>query len=467
MSENESNDYLNSKNCFDDKQSKKPSYLSLACCVNGYSNLTTYDSKVRQDINKSREVSPIRPSSNVTVQYCKNKNSVTPPVLNKVKSKESVLIESEINTKKLESNEAKTEQVSFIQQRVERLYGPGALAQAFYSPKKTHVGNNPIYKEDSQSPELIQKFKQISPNRDYQKLNNLRSIQPSFIQNRVLSEECENSVDLPVLRHLSQEFRSQLPSISPKRSYLRNATDKKTNDNEALSTTEISLDLLDHSAVVECNADKLITNLNNVELKQSNSSERDGNYFLNILKSEQDRILKLADEAEIHIEMLSANPEIPEDSLGFLRSASGKARLLVSQKMKQFEGLCHSNLNRTQEDEFPTTIDDLQGFWDMVCLQIEHVNSIFDEVAVLKRNNWIKPVDDTKKTDFKNEKKLNNKTVKLTNTPNINKVKTGEIKSAAALKREAQRKQLLELKRKNRIALNAESSKANDDILNS
>uniref|UniRef100_A0A182SL52 Uncharacterized protein n=1 Tax=Anopheles maculatus TaxID=74869 RepID=A0A182SL52_9DIPT len=40
---------------------KKPSYLNLACCVNGYSNLTTYDSKLRQHINKSREVSPSRP----------------------------------------------------------------------------------------------------------------------------------------------------------------------------------------------------------------------------------------------------------------------------------------------------------------------------------------------------------------------------------------------------------------------
>lgn len=31
-------------------------------------------------------------------------------------------------------------------------------------------------------------------------------------------------------------------------------------------------------------------------------------------------------------------PEINEDVMGLLRSASGKARLLVSQKMKQFEG---------------------------------------------------------------------------------------------------------------------------------
>lgn len=50
---------------------KKPSYLNLACCVNGYSNLTTYDSKFRQSINKSREVSPIRPIT-YAVQYNRN-----------------------------------------------------------------------------------------------------------------------------------------------------------------------------------------------------------------------------------------------------------------------------------------------------------------------------------------------------------------------------------------------------------
>jgi len=35
------------------------------------------------------------------------------------------------------------------------------------------------------------------------------------------------------------------------------------------------------------------------------------------------------------------NPDITEDTFGLLRSASGKARLLASQKMKQFEGNKH------------------------------------------------------------------------------------------------------------------------------
>jgi hypothetical protein len=35
---------------------------------------------------------------------------------------------------------------------------------------------------------------------------------------------------------------------------------------------------------------------------------------------------------------------LPEDALGKLRAASGQARLLIRQKLQQFEGLCHKNI---------------------------------------------------------------------------------------------------------------------------
>lgn len=46
-------------------------------------------------------------------------------------------------------------------------------------------------------------------------------------------------------------------------------------------------------------------------------------------------------------------------------------------------------MNRSPEDAFPTTIDDLQGFWDMVYLQVTHVDSIFADIEKLKANDWI------------------------------------------------------------------------------
>jgi len=147
--------------------------LSLACCVNGYSNLTTYDSKVRQNINKSREVSPIRPSTS-SLHYCKRSHNLAAPVLHIMPSptRKDQSVESNNNNDYNGVNGTESfhgnGNGSFIKQRVERLYGPGALAQGFYSPKK-HVpspshGTGRSYIQDS---ELARKVKQLSPSKDY------------------------------------------------------------------------------------------------------------------------------------------------------------------------------------------------------------------------------------------------------------------------------------------------------------
>lgn len=65
--------------------------------------------------------------------------------------------------------------------------------------------------------------------------------------------------------------------------------------------------------------------------------------FSQLLKEERDKLILLAESAEN--ELSNVDPSIlPEEAAGKLRSASGKARLLASQKMQQFEGLCHKNI---------------------------------------------------------------------------------------------------------------------------
>lgn len=39
-------------------------------------------------------------------------------------------------------------------------------------------------------------------------------------------------------------------------------------------------------------------------------------------------------------------------------------------------------------EEFPTTSEDLAGFWDMVSIQVEDVNSSLKEIDALRSNNW-------------------------------------------------------------------------------
>jgi len=80
---------------------------------------------------------------------------------------------------------------SFIQQRVERLYGPGALAQGFFFKRSTTKLNT------SES--------------NFNKSNNNSDIS---IDNANTEESLKN---LPVLRHLRPEFRAQLPVVSSRK----------------------------------------------------------------------------------------------------------------------------------------------------------------------------------------------------------------------------------------------------------
>ncbi|XP_060651999.1 uncharacterized protein LOC132788546 isoform X1 [Drosophila nasuta] len=538
-----------------DAVEKKPSYLNLACCVNGYSNLTTYDSKIRQDINKSREVSPIRPSTS-SLQYCKRSNSLAAPVLhtmpihtkqpitaasNTANKYTTLINEAHNNNNNNHSNgllengdhlysngaagdksHGTTTTSSFIQQRVERLYGPGALAQGFYSPKKHSSSLSPVPRQKKtqyqqheldvppQSTELSRKFKQLSPSKDYGEFR--KKLQNNCTQTATARSQLETSaaattghngdVDLPVFRHLSHEFRAQLPTVSPKRSVPRTSPAPEvplpaTNGIKlpATATTTTNVDVVDHEPIKtpQLNSEEYISSTKiepimkatpevedvavavPVAVAQPVAVEKDGNYFLKILKDEQVRLLALAAVAEKYIDALTNNPDITEDTFGLLRSASGKARLLVSQKMKQFEGLCHNNLNRSPEDAFPTTIDDLQGFWDMVYLQVTHVDSIFADIEQLKSNDWHRVIEPPKAdtTPLKSTKTPKTGNLKTKSTSGSgsgnaggatgNSSKPPASNSVAAMKREAQRKQLMEMKRQRREALAAAAAAAADN----
>lgn len=254
--------------CIPSSPAKKPSYLNLACCVNGYSNLTTYDSKLRQNINKSREVSPIRPITH-TLQYNRGEGGqylvvpISVPVTANdmdVRSQTALISPekryfnspktsstnmSTTNGKDVTDNiaafykspsqrdqtngpdiEAKSPK-SFIQQRVERLYGPGALAQGFYSPKRSNSDTNSILSERSQNSTNTVNSKIFKS--EYR--NGVSAtvsapavtlaatgLGPNELENvHFMSQQSPDEKSLPVFRHLRPEFRAQLPIISPKR----------------------------------------------------------------------------------------------------------------------------------------------------------------------------------------------------------------------------------------------------------
>lgn len=72
------------------------------------------------------------------------------------------------------------------------------------------------------------------------------------------------------------------------------------------------------------------------------TGEKNGHYFLKILEEQTKRLLTLADQVESDL----STPNLSEEIIGKLRSTAGKAKLLVSQKMQQFRGLCTNNINQ-------------------------------------------------------------------------------------------------------------------------
>ena len=105
-----------------------------------------------------------------------------------------------------------------------------------------------------------------------------------------------------------------------------------------------------------------------------------------ILDDEKRRLGHLIGQAETYL--LDASVTCSEELTGRIRAAIGKCKLLLAQKFEQFAGLCRKNLTQASDEAFPTTGQDLAGFWDMVNIQVQHIDSLFNEIQQLRDNNW-------------------------------------------------------------------------------
>lgn len=341
---------------------KKPSYLNLACCVNGYSNYTNYNSVERKEINKSREVSPIRPIITMSRQPRSQNDHLlsvpTPVTFIKQSPLTSItkrFASLNINDKDTpdnagmamngSSNGGVSNRKSFIQQRVEKLYGTNTKILTTTTTSTTV--------KNSTTDTTIQ-------------LNSNGTIHHHLNGNTNgtsnHSDEKENDEELymnslPVMKHLRPEFCRQLQFNSPKK-VARVVTNNSSNGNSNSSssstsstseipttiTTKIESDQqkeivinqveepkLEQSVIVMdriiskespiikesqksielSNNNNNVVNVNKtIEMESSKSPEievRDGNYFLKLLNSEKTRILQIADETEKELEALQSN----------------------------------------------------------------------------------------------------------------------------------------------------------------
>ncbi|KAK7132766.1 hypothetical protein R3I93_019109 [Phoxinus phoxinus] len=109
---------------------------------------------------------------------------------------------------------------------------------------------------------------------------------------------------------------------------------------------------------------------------------RDGRCFQKLLQAETDRMEAWCRQMDLE----TKDKQLSEEVLGEVRSAVGCAQLLMSQKFKQFRGLCEQNLDPNAQPR--PTAQDLAGFWDLLQLSIEDISMKFDELHLLKSNDW-------------------------------------------------------------------------------
>lgn len=119
-----------------------------------------------------------------------------------------------------------------------------------------------------------------------------------------------------------------------------------------------------------------------LEMEESPGHEA-GREFLKMLEDTEDRI-----RARVRVTEEYLKETHSEEVYGKLRAAVGKGNLLIAQKCNQFRQLCLKNIADNSADDFPTTRGDLEGFWDMICIQIEQVIDTFDEIEEMKENGW-------------------------------------------------------------------------------
>ena len=357
---------------------KKPSYLNLACCVNGYSNYTNYVSIERKEINKSREVSPIRPIIS-TISMSRQQRSSdnllsvpTPvtfvkqsPLTSITKRFASLNIQDQDTTDNASmgnGNGAVSNRKSFIQQRVEKLYGTTKILTTMKTTESIQVNGNGT-----------------SHHMNGTTTNGSAS---GKVDEKENDEVCLNS--LPVMKHLRPEFCKQLQFMnSPKKSFTRTSTssgnvklqDQINNDQKFKSengtgntsinssgntsitsikppnkTNDISIDLLNSESVKkDCenlvnevviaseqkvsNEEKIVSNnceasnsrnsdianqsedKMETQVKATNGELKDGHYFLGILNVEKSRILKMADDTEKELTMLQSSVSLENRNL--------------------------------------------------------------------------------------------------------------------------------------------------------
>ncbi|XP_031356420.1 guanylate kinase-associated protein mars-like isoform X1 [Photinus pyralis] len=139
---------------------------------------------------------------------------------------------------------------------------------------------------------------------------------------------------------------------------------------------------------------------------QKNMTPKAGaRYFENLLQIQEQRLTQLCCSWETY--SYTQNP--PEEACDMIRMEIGQTKLLMRKKFTKFQELIGQCKN-SNGDKIVTCLD-LHGFWDIILIQINNLDSRFENLDRLKTNNWeeILPVAPTSTKQVKLKKVSNTK----------------------------------------------------------
>lgn len=110
--------------------------------------------------------------------------------------------------------------------------------------------------------------------------------------------------------------------------------------------------------------------------------ERTAQYFKFLLNKETDR---LKDLCKKWLD-IGSEKDVPEEATYEIQQAVGQTNLLINKKFERFRGLVQDC--ETGKGEMLVTCRDLQGFWDMTCMEITDCDTRFEKLEQRRNRGW-------------------------------------------------------------------------------
>ncbi|KAH7945812.1 hypothetical protein HPB49_015889 [Dermacentor silvarum] len=457
----------------------RPSYLGISCAINGYASYSQFC--------RSRDSSPARPSPRTSAPLActspGNRLKVEPILEIKASNGRGELTNGRHHGPQ-ETAAAPEPCISLVQQRIAALYGSEAAERVARS--RTRTAKSPLKLEKAMSkrspscPAQVIRGRSKSPpvfrhlTRDFKEHLRLSEVSASPAENLPGFVPAAARLPLPgspekrapfsatalricdVDRGDSSALKGDVLEESQHCQIVNGSGAPKLNGNHAAAVDEVdkALNLPVQTTPTQHMSSSLLSPVCAKALSSSDLPVREGHTFLATLSSTQQVLECRIREAEQDLNEAA----ISEDMKGRIRAAIGKANLLINKKFKQFKELCLKNIEQNVDDPFPTTGSDLAGFWDMVMLQVDNVHTLFEELSVLKANNWVEPAEteSTRAAVPRPARKVASRSVPAS-------PKRSEKAEEAAKSRLEARKRLMEAKRQARQQQQSQPAMARDE----